>query len=148
MRHRPVVLFWLLLASACARPAAQQPYDVLITGGSGIFVGSAFYSATLEACTRLERRGILVARHRTYVPQILPEEVVWFPELPFALVLARMGAIVHHGGIGTAVPLSCPTADTTVLCSIWPQWSLTRRVNRPGPEGMTTVSPPTGPVAP
>ena len=34
MRHRPVVLFWLLLASACARPAAQQPYDVLITGGS------------------------------------------------------------------------------------------------------------------
>ena len=24
----------LLLASACARPAAQQPYDLLITGGS------------------------------------------------------------------------------------------------------------------
>jgi N-acyl-D-amino-acid deacylase len=31
---RRSVVFYLLLASACARPAAQQPYDVLITGGS------------------------------------------------------------------------------------------------------------------
>jgi hypothetical protein len=31
---RPTVLLWLLLASACGRPVAQQPYDVLITGGS------------------------------------------------------------------------------------------------------------------
>jgi N-acyl-D-amino-acid deacylase len=34
MRHRSTALLWLLLASACARPAAQQPYDLLITGGS------------------------------------------------------------------------------------------------------------------
>jgi N-acyl-D-amino-acid deacylase len=29
-----IVLPWLLFASACARPAAQQPYDLLIVGGS------------------------------------------------------------------------------------------------------------------
>ena len=34
MRNRSPALLWLLLASACARPAAQQPYDLLITGGS------------------------------------------------------------------------------------------------------------------
>jgi len=34
MTQRSVVLLGLLLASACARPVAQQPYDVLITGGS------------------------------------------------------------------------------------------------------------------
>ncbi len=35
MRHRLSTLLWLLLlASACARPAAQQPYDIVITGGS------------------------------------------------------------------------------------------------------------------
>src|SRR4029079_1716782 len=34
MRLRPAVLFSVLLLSACARPAAQQQYDVLITGGS------------------------------------------------------------------------------------------------------------------
>jgi N-acyl-D-aspartate/D-glutamate deacylase len=34
MTRRPVVLLCLLLASACARTAAQQPYDILITGGS------------------------------------------------------------------------------------------------------------------
>ena len=34
MTQRSVVLLGLLLASACSRPEAQQPYDVLITGGS------------------------------------------------------------------------------------------------------------------
>ena len=34
MTQRSVVLLALLLASACSRPEAQQPYDVLITGGS------------------------------------------------------------------------------------------------------------------
>src|SRR5688572_16438494 len=34
MRHKSAVLLWLFLASACARQAAQQPYDVLIIGGS------------------------------------------------------------------------------------------------------------------
>src|SRR5688572_29437861 len=34
MRHKSAVLLWLFLASACARQVAQQPYDVLITGGS------------------------------------------------------------------------------------------------------------------
>src|SRR6185295_7278881 len=34
MRLRPNALLCLLLASACARPAAQQPYDLVITGGS------------------------------------------------------------------------------------------------------------------
>src|SRR5262245_194752 len=34
MKRPSTVLLWLLLASACARPAAQQPYDLLIVGGS------------------------------------------------------------------------------------------------------------------
>jgi N-acyl-D-aspartate/D-glutamate deacylase len=34
MTRRFVVLLGLVLASACARPEAQQPYDVVITGGS------------------------------------------------------------------------------------------------------------------
>ena len=33
MRRRTATLLWLLLASACARTAAQQPYDIVITGG-------------------------------------------------------------------------------------------------------------------
>jgi N-acyl-D-aspartate/D-glutamate deacylase len=34
MRLRSAVLFSVLLLSGCARPAAQQQYDILITGGS------------------------------------------------------------------------------------------------------------------
>ena len=34
MRLRPTLLFCLLVASSCAPTSAQQPYDVVITGGS------------------------------------------------------------------------------------------------------------------
>jgi N-acyl-D-amino-acid deacylase len=34
MSLRPTVLFCVLLAASCARTAAQQPYDLVITGGS------------------------------------------------------------------------------------------------------------------
>jgi N-acyl-D-amino-acid deacylase len=34
MTRPPATLLWLLLASACASTTAQQPYDIVITGGS------------------------------------------------------------------------------------------------------------------
>jgi amino acid adenylation domain-containing protein len=74
---------------------------ILISGGTGRFVGADFYAVCVEACVRLGRRAILVTRHADLVPPQLPPGVVWFKELPFASVMPQVGAIMHHGGIGT-----------------------------------------------
>lgn len=60
-----------------------------------------FFGAAVEACQRLDRRGILLSRYRAHVPQSLPESVIHCEFVPFSQLLPRSGALVHHGGIGT-----------------------------------------------
>jgi rhamnosyltransferase subunit B len=75
---------------------------VLITGGLGTFMGSRFYAVGADACTILNRRGILVTRHRRLVPERLPDEVRWFDYLPFADLMPHVAAVIHHGGTCTS----------------------------------------------
>lgn len=87
-------------------PEAQEMLDgdappILITGGLGTFMGLEFYTIGAEACHLLGKRGLLVTRHRQQVPGQLPAGICWFPYLPFAQVMPRIGAVIHHGGIGT-----------------------------------------------
>ncbi|MGH9462710.1 MAG: RNA-binding domain-containing protein [Vicinamibacteria bacterium] len=60
-----------------------------------------FFRTSIEAATRLGRRAILLTQYREHLPAHLPPGVVSFPYVPFAAVLPRSAAIVHHGGIGT-----------------------------------------------
>jgi len=80
--------------------AGSQP-PVLITGGTGNFVQPDFYTASTEGVRRLGRRGILVTHYPDYVPASLPGKMLWLNYLPYGAALPRMGAIIHHGGIGT-----------------------------------------------
>ena len=51
---------------------------------------------------RLGRRGLFLTSHAAQVPQHLPPNVMWQAHAPFAALLPRVAAIVHHGGIGTS----------------------------------------------
>jgi UDP:flavonoid glycosyltransferase YjiC (YdhE family) len=60
-----------------------------------------FFQAAVDACVRLGRRGLLLARFASQIPRDLPDGVRHFSYIPFSQVLPRSAAIVHHGGIGT-----------------------------------------------
>jgi rhamnosyltransferase subunit B len=77
------------------------PAPILITAGLGTFLGTRFYSVAAAACDLLGRPGILVTRHQGLVPNPLPSTVKWYPQLPFADVMPRVAAVIHHGGTGT-----------------------------------------------
>lgn len=81
---------------------------VLITGGTGTFLGSGFYAVSAEACRLARRRAILVTRHDTQVPQNLPDSVRRFQFLPLGKLMPSMESVIHHGGRGT---LSCALAS-------------------------------------
>jgi rhamnosyltransferase subunit B len=82
---------------------ADDPPPVLITGGTGMFVKADYYQAALEGVRQAGRRGIVVARVQTYLPEVLPPGFVRFQSLPYAKVFPRLGALIHHGGFGTCV---------------------------------------------
>ncbi|KAB8141435.1 glycosyltransferase family 1 protein [Chloroflexia bacterium SDU3-3] len=79
----------------------RHPHPVLITGGTGQLLHAEFYRAAVEACHRAGLRALLVTRHRELVPSPLPMNIHWFPALPFRTLMPQVGAVLHHGGMGT-----------------------------------------------
>lgn len=95
---------------------------ILITPGTGAYLGAEFTSVSAAACQQLNRAGILVARYDKQVPHSLPPLVKRFNRLPFGKLMPRMAAAIHHGGRGT---LSCALAAGT------PQLVLAHGADRP-----------------
>ncbi|GAA4929265.1 glycosyltransferase [Actinoplanes utahensis] len=90
-------------ATGGTMPAVLPAGGVLVTGGTGRMLHPGFYPAALAALAAAGRPGLVVTPHRDLLPARLPPGVRWQAEAPFAAVLPTCGAVVHHGGIGTAV---------------------------------------------
>jgi len=75
---------------------------IVFTPGSAMHHGHSFFRASVTACRKLDRRGILLTRHAEQIPRDLPETIRHFGYVPFSQVLPRAAALVHHGGIGTS----------------------------------------------
>jgi rhamnosyltransferase subunit B len=88
---------------------------ILITHGTSLPTDPAFFTASAEACRKLGRRGILVTLYEHLVPDPLPEQVAWVKYFPFEKLIPRMGAVVHHGGIGTAAQCLAAAVPQLVL---------------------------------
>ncbi|MGC1376179.1 MAG: glycosyltransferase [Anaerolineales bacterium] len=74
---------------------------VIITGSSGTLFNTKFHLVALEACQLLGIRCLLVAPYRKFLPEHLPEGVMWVKDLPFVQIFPRLSAVIHHGGVGT-----------------------------------------------
>ena len=89
---------------------SQEMYDflnageppVVFTPGSAMWQAQDFFTACVDACTRLHRRGILLTRHRDHLPANLPHFIRHFEYAPFSQLLPSVACLVHHGGIGTS----------------------------------------------
>lgn len=92
---------------------------ILITGGTGKMIRPNFYQVSIEACKLLKRRTILVSNHEELIQTELPDYIQWHRVLPLASVYPLLGAVIHHGGIGTisgamvaGIPQLALAADT------------------------------------
>jgi UDP:flavonoid glycosyltransferase YjiC (YdhE family) len=80
-----------------------------------MYHGHDFFVASVQACHRLNRRGLLLSRHPDQIPKSLPPAIRHFAYVPFSRVLPAAAALVHHGGIGTsaqALAAGCPQLVT------------------------------------
>jgi UDP:flavonoid glycosyltransferase YjiC (YdhE family) len=77
---------------------------ILITGGTAVWALSRrFYYAVVEACAANDRRAVLACRFPDLLPSPLPPNVRAYSRLPFADVVPRVAAIVHHAGTSVLV---------------------------------------------
>jgi len=80
---------------------AQGDAPLVFTPGSAMLQGEKFFAAAAAACSKLNRRGILLTRFSEQIPAQLPAGVRHFSYVPLSALLPRAAAMVYHGGIGT-----------------------------------------------
>jgi UDP:flavonoid glycosyltransferase YjiC (YdhE family) len=91
------------------------PPPVVFMPSSFMAQGAEFLRESVEACTRLQCRGILLTQFSEQVPALLPPGVRTFPFVPLSVLLPRSSAIVHQAGIGTiALALASGTPQLAV----------------------------------
>lgn len=75
---------------------------VVFTPGSAMRHGQRFFEAAVDACRRLDRRGVLLTKYPEQLPANLPDTILAPGFTPLAKLLERSAAFVHHGGIGSS----------------------------------------------
>lgn len=108
-------------AAAAALPPALDrflrdgPPPIAFTPGTGHRHAAAYFSTAVHALERLGRRGLLVTPFADQLPRSLPPQVMWIDQAPFDVLLPRVAALVHHGGIGTSAQAArCGVAQLIV----------------------------------
>ncbi len=77
------------------------PAPVGFTPGSAMAHGRDFFAQALQVCAALGQRALFVTPYADQLPSELPPWAMTVRYVPFDLLLPRLRAIVHHGGIGT-----------------------------------------------
>jgi UDP:flavonoid glycosyltransferase YjiC (YdhE family) len=111
--------------------AAGEP-PLVFTPGSANRHARAFFTAAVEACGLLGRRGLLLTRFAENVPDGLPESMRHVEYLPFSQVLPRAAALVHHGGIGTTAQGLAAGVPQLVMPLAYDQTDNAERLRRLG----------------
>lgn len=75
---------------------------IVFTPGSAMRFGHRFFEAAVDACQRLDRRGVLLTKYAEQLPNKLPTNVIAPGFTPLAQLLERSAAFVHHGGVGSS----------------------------------------------
>lgn len=80
---------------------ANGSAPIAFTPGTAMQYGQQFFETAIDACVRINRRGILLTRFSDNVPANLPDSIIHIRYAPFSQLLPHCAALVHHGGIGT-----------------------------------------------
>ncbi len=100
----------------------DESSPILITGGTSKQLRPDFYKKAIEACKIVGNKTILVTRYKEFLPEVLPTNITWFQYVPLDDILPYMGAVIHHGGIGTV---------SGAINAATPQLALAYYVDRP-----------------
>jgi rhamnosyltransferase subunit B len=108
------------------------PPPIAFTFGTGMMHAASYFRAAIEACGRLDRRGLLLTKYRDQLPTDLPAGTRHVDYAPFSKLFPRCAAIVHHGGVGTTVKAFAAGVPQLVIPFAYDQIDNATRAKRLG----------------
>jgi rhamnosyltransferase subunit B len=124
--------------------AAGDAPLVFVTG-SAMREARPFFANAVEVCRLLGKRGVLLTRHASQVPEALPPFMHHALYEPLSTLLPRAAALVSHGGIGTVSQALAAGVPQLVMPYAHDQFDNAQRVMRLGVG--TAASPRDAPAA-
>lgn len=88
----PSLLQWL----------TEGPPPVVFMPGTARHGGAAFFAAAVRSCVESGERGLLLGQVPAEILSALPQGIRAEHYAPFAALLPRARALVHHGGVGSS----------------------------------------------
>jgi UDP:flavonoid glycosyltransferase YjiC (YdhE family) len=71
------------------------------TANDGRTMARNFFETSIAACRLAGTRGILISHFFYQIPKPLPADIMHVEYVSYDALLPKLGALVHHGGIGT-----------------------------------------------
>ncbi|HEY8746568.1 MAG TPA: glycosyltransferase [Tepidisphaeraceae bacterium] len=105
---------------------------IVFTFGTGMMHGHALFQAAVETCAMLGKRGILLSRHTSQLPDPLPATICWQAFAPFQELFPHCAAVVHHGGIGTTAKALASATPQLIVPIAYDQLDNATRIKRLG----------------
>ena len=118
---------------------ASRAPPIAFTMGTGMMHGTDFYREAVEACSSLNRRGILLTRYTEQLPNSLPSFIRHVSFASFQQLFPLCSVIVHHGGIGTTARAMAAGKPQVVLPLAWDQPDNSARICRLGAGTKLTI---------
>ena len=116
----------------CLEFLASGDRPIAFTAGSGQQHAQKFYRVAVEACQKLNARGILLTKFRANRPAQLPESILHCDYAPFLSIFPKCRAVVHHGGIGTTGKVLASGVPQLVMPMAYDQPDNARRLRSLG----------------
>lgn len=111
---------------------AAGPAPVVFTAGTGMAQPERFLACAVDAVRRAGCRGLLVSALADALPAGLPASMMAIRHAPFARLLPRCAAIVHHGGIGTVACALAAGIPQLIAPFAYDQFDNAARIDRMG----------------
>jgi rhamnosyltransferase subunit B len=105
---------------------------IAFSPGSANHEAHQFFAAAVDACSRMNRRGILLTKYAHQLPTNLPDAVRHVGFVPMSKLLPRTAALVHHGGIGSSAQGLAAGVPQIVRPMSYDQFDNSRRLVRLG----------------
>jgi UDP:flavonoid glycosyltransferase YjiC (YdhE family) len=103
---------------------------VVFTAGTGMAQPERFLACAVDAVRRAGCRGLLVSALADAFPADLPASMMAIRRAPFARLLPRCAAIVHHGGIGTVASALAAGIPQLIAPFAYDQFDNAARIER------------------
>lgn len=80
---------------------SQGDAPIVFTPGSAMMHAQQFFEQAVEACLKMNRRGVFLTRFTEQLPKAMPSSICHADYAPLSQLLPRACAFVHHGGVGS-----------------------------------------------